>query len=325
MADPNKLNRIRQISSQIPVLNEEAQARLAAGQQLQLQQLAAATPTKQLTTRAIQAIAPQATAQFGQQALQQQSQSSQLQMAAQEQAQQQQAAAQQQQLESQALAQRTQQQQAELQQNVNLARQEEATKNRLTDAEIAANKRLSAAGLEADNNISFMSRKQRQDLSNLGRDVKAKLFDARIQFGRDENGRKFNNERQLMDFAVASAKSQIDLQNKMQIMEQTATREIFAMEKAHAQLQQALQNGYLDSKRELDQGMKQQLAQMEQAMKKEIQKKKAQAANTKMILGGAVVLAGVGMTVASGGTASPLAAGMISGGMGALSSGGGES
>jgi len=320
MADPNKLNRIRQIASSIPVLNEEAQARLAAGQQLQLQQLAASTPAKQLTTRAIQAIAPQATAQFGQQALQQQAQSSQLQMAAQEQAQQQSAAASQQQLEQQALAQQTAQKQAELQQNVNLARQEESTKNKLTDAEIASNKRLSAAGLEVDNNLSFLSRKQRQDLSNLGRDVKAKLFDARMQFAKDENGRKFSNETQLMDFAVASAKSQLDLQSKMQIMEQTATREIFAMEKAHAQLVQALKNGYLDSKRELDQASRAKLAEMERAMKREIERKKAKANNTKMIVAGATVLAGTAMTATGAGA--PVGSAMMAGGMGALSSGG---
>lgn len=315
MADPNKLNRIRQIASSIPVLNEEAQARLAAGQQLQLQQLAAATPAKQLTTRAIQAIAPQATAQFGQQQQALQQQNTQMQMAAQEQAQQQSAAASQQQLEQQALSQQTAQKQAELQQNVNLARQEESTKNKLTDAELASNRRLSAAGLEADNNLSFLSRKQRQDLSNLGRDVKAKLFDARMQFAKDENGRKFSNETQLMDFAVASAKSQLDLQSKMQIMEQTATREIFAMEKAHSQLVQALKNGYLDSKRELDQASRAKLAEMERAMKREIERKKSKANNTKMIVSGSLVIAGA---VAGG----PVGAAAVAGGMGALSSGG---
>jgi hypothetical protein len=307
--DPNKLNRIRQLSANVPILNEEAQARLQAGQQIQLQQLAASAPAKQLTTRAIQAMAPQITQQFGQQALQQQAAGQQMQMAAAQQAVQQQGAIQQQAAAQQELAQKAAQQQAELQQNVGLARQEEATKNKLTDGEIASNNRLAAAGIEADNNLSFLSRKQREDLSNLGRDVKAKLFDSRIQFARDENGRKFTNERQLMDFAVASAKSQQELAQKLQTMEQVATREIYMMETAAAKMSQALQNGYLDGKRELDQASRARLVELKAAADKEIAKKKAYASNMKMIMGGLTIAAGVATGGVAGGA-------MIAGGTG---------
>lgn len=319
----DKLQRVQQLMSRVPVLNEEAQARLAAGQQMQLQQLAASTPAKQLTTRAIQAIAPQATQQFGQQQLQQQAQATQTQLGLAEQGLQQQAAAQQQQQQQAAFQQQAAQQQAELTQGVSLARQEEAAKNRLTDAEIASSQRLNAIGIETDKNISFLSTKQREDLANLGRDVKAKVFDSRLQFERDEAGRKFSNERQLMDFAVTSAKNQVDLQNKMQIMEQTATREILMMEIAANKINTALKQGYLDSKRELDQSTQAKLAEMKAQLDKDIAKKRAQANNMKMLAGGAMVLAGAGLTVASAGAGSPVGMAMMSGGIGVASSGAG--
>lgn len=308
MAD--KLQRIQQLMANVPVLNEEANARLKAAQQLQLQQLAKSTPTAQGGVRAAQAAAPVATQQLGQAQLQQQQQAAQTSAALAEQGLKEQAQTAQSELAAQELGQKVAQSTQELSQNVALAAEEEASKNRLSTQEIAVNKRLSDMGIDVDNNISFLSNKQRQDLSRLGVDVKQKIFDARLQFDRDEAGRKFSNERQLEDWTIATAKSQQELQQKLQLMEQVNQRELLVLEAANAKIAQALENGYLDNKRKLDQASMIKLAEMKQKMERDIQKKQAKAANQRLIVGGLITGAGAAMMATPAAAAAPVVMGM---------------
>lgn len=317
MAD--KLQRLRNISSKVPIMNEQAAARIAGGRALQLQQAAqAAQPGAGV--RQAQQVAPQIAAQSGAQQLQQQAQQQQQDVGLAQQAISTQSQQAQQDLASRSLAQKEELGGQALQQQTALSREAESSKKTLTQEEIDSAKRMSQLGMETDNTVSFMSRKQREDLASLGADVKQQLFDSRMQFERDENGRKFSNDRQMADYAISSAKNEQELQDRMQSMMQVHERELFALEAANKQLGQALQNGFLDKDRELNQAQKKKLTEMKTATEKALAKKRRASANKRLIIGGAMTVAGAAM-IATGVGAAPGAAVMGTGASYATSGG----
>lgn len=164
---------------------------------------------------------------------------------------------------------------------------ERAQKVQMTGQEAAEAERLQKLGIETDAKISFMTNKQRQDLSKLGRDVKQQLFDSRLQFERDGVGRKFRNERQMSDWAVSTASSREELMGRMQTIQQAAEKEIIMMKAAAARLEQALKQGFGDEQRELDQASKERMIRAKADLEKEIQAKEARAAAIGNILSGA--------------------------------------
>jgi hypothetical protein len=196
-----------------------------------------------------------------------------------------------------------------IQQSLALSREQEQAKNRLSSLEIDSNKRLAQLGLDVDNNLSFMSTKQREDLAKIGGDVKQQLFDSRMQFQKDELGRKFSNDRQLSDWAIASAKDEIELNTRLRELEQASTKELIMLEAANTRIAKALERGYLDDKRELDQNQTKALAQLKMQLDEKIRKKKAKAANDRLIAGGVITIAGV----ATGGVGGAVLAGVGSG------------
>lgn len=305
---PNKLDRIRAISAQMPILNQEAQDRVMSGQAMQLQNLAKQAPT--LSTRQIQTAAPVVAAQQGQQQLALKAQEQQAQAALAGQALQSQGVEAKQALEAKAQAEQTALASRGIEQAQTLSREDEASKNKLTDAEIASNNRLSEYGIQVDNDLSFMSNKQRSDLANLGRDTKAKLFDARLQFDSDEQGRKFANQLQLMDATIASAKNKHDLGVKLTTMQRDATRDIQLMDAALKKITTALERGYLDNKRKLDQNSQLQLVQMKAAMEREIVRKQNRARNTGLVIGAVMTAAGAALI------ATPAGAPLMAAGLG---------
>lgn len=288
------------LARKVPTMNAQAKKRLEAGRALQLQRAAQQASTGAGAAKQFgQQVSPALTAQAGQAQLEQQQQARQ-QMAglasADIQSRGQEADLT---LQKQGVQQQEALQGKQLSQQMGLQREQLALNKALTQDEIASAKRLSEYGLSVDENLSSMTRKQREDLAMLGGDVKNKLFDAQLVFERNEAGRKFSNQRQMMRAVVANAKSQQELRTKLNTMQQEAAKEMFMLEAAHKQMAAALERGYLDDKRELDQASRQKLATMAEQIRRKIERKKRNAANQAMIIQGVFT---VGGAVAGGGT-----------------------
>jgi hypothetical protein len=162
----------------------------------------------------------------------------------------------------------------------------------VTDNERQQAERLQRYGIEQDNRLLTIDTNMRKDLANLGNDVRQKTFDSRLRFERDEMGRKFTNERQLMDYKVANMKSKIELQDFSQQMTQAYKRKSQLMTITISKLQEALERGYLSEKQQLDAEASQKLQEMVWQMEDQLRKDKAKANNTSMILKGVGAVAG---------------------------------
>ena len=305
------------IAKNAPVLDKQAEQRAKEARRIQLMgQLAQIKPAAgQNVARVAQAAAPQVTASLGeaglaaqQAGLQRQTQVAQLDL--QDQAQQ--AAGQQARATT---AQREQLSGAANQQQLSEAAADRRQKTDFTKDEIAQQQRLQSLGMEYSNQSSFLTRKQREDLSALGGDLKQKLFDSRLAFEKDETGRKFSNDRQLMDFTVATAQSQEALQDKMQQMEQMAKRHMQMISMAQQKLTQDLQqnwNNYDAGKRREYQEA---IASLKEAQRKAEAAIKRKAANKAMAVQGGTL---VGTIIGSyfGGPAGGVAGGAAGGAAG---------
>lgn len=179
-----------------------------------------------------------------------------------------------------------------LQQTQGQQRAETAVKTQLTSEEIQQQRRLASLGIEVDNSLSLLDNRQKEQLASIGRDAKQKLFDARLQFETDEAGRKFSNEKQLMDYAVVSAVNQQQLADKLQLIEQAGKRELIIMEIAQRKIEQALEQTFASSQQQLDQDTRTRLVQMKQAFERAKARKERAAANRRLI-GQAVMTAAI--------------------------------
>lgn len=169
---------------------------------------------------------------------------------------------------------------------LDIAGAERAQKVQMTKEEAAQAERLQKLGIDTEARVSFLTNKQREDLSKLGRDVKQQLFDSRLQFERDDMGRKFSNERQMADWAVATANSREELAGRLQTIQQASERELILLRAAHAKLSQALQQGFDDEKRELDQASKGRMIQAKADLERQIEAKAARGAAMGNIISG---------------------------------------
>lgn len=282
------------LSSQAPVMDAQAAARLKAAQAAKAQQAVSSLTPQQAATQGLgQQIAAASVADAGQAAQQameqvQQTQGQLAQQAVQARAQQGEAA-----LQQQGMAQAERQQGEQLGQGLTLQREELASKQTLSREDLAKQAFLNSMGISVDRSLTVLSTEQAKAVDALGRDVKAKLFDSRMSFEGNEAQRKFANERQLMDFAVASAKNEEDLKNKLQLMEQAGKKELIMMEAAYQKISAALERGFLDNERELDQATKVKLQEMKAAADRARKRKARNAANRRMIVGGVIMGAGV--------------------------------
>lgn len=303
------------LSSQAPVMDAQAAARLKAAQAAKAQQAVSTLTPQQAATQGLgQQIATASVADAGQAAQQameqvQQTQGQLAQQAVQARAQQGEAA-----LQQQGMAQAERQQGEQLGQGLTLQREELASKQTLSREDLAKQAFLNSIGISVDRSLTVLSTEQAKAVDALGRDVKAKLFDSRMSFEGTEAQRKFANERQLMDFAVASAKNEEDLKNKLQLMEQAGKKELIMMEAAYQKISAALERGFLDNERELDQATKVKLQEMKAAADRARKRKARNAANQRMIVGGVIMGAGA--------FAGPAAPAVIAAGAGYASGGG---
>jgi hypothetical protein len=295
------------LAESAPGLNEQARERQRAAQDIMLQRQLGALPSQVNEKAAATQLATQSAAQAGQAITQQQ-------QAAQQQALQMTGAQAQQQAQQEQLSQqRTAVGQDIHMQNLKQLKAEEAqtadleSRKRIQESEIEAEDMLSRYNIDQDNRLQMATIQQRRDLANLGNDIKDQIIDSRLRFEKDERGRKFSNERQLRDYAISNARSEQDLRSELDSMQRDTERYILTMEFAEKRMTQILNQGYLSQKGDLDRQSILKIQQIKKELQDKLNKKKRDAANQRMIVGGVIMAAGVAATVATGGAAAPIA------------------
>lgn len=290
------------LAQTVPGINEQTASQQKAARDILLQRQIGALPTQQAEAKASQQLAGAMTQQAGQDAgaLQQ----AQTQTAAQ--AQQVSNAALQNQASAQ-LAQRKLVQNKALADLSSLKQDEMATamlqsRKRVMDQEIEAADALQTFGIDQDNSLQMATIQQRKDLQRLGSDVKDKLVDSRIRFEKDEMGRKFTNERQLSDYILSNARTQQEFDSEMRALTKETDQYILTLDMMENKISQALKQGYIREKGDLDRAMGIELARMKQELQKKKQKEMAKKRNNMAAwqAAGTIVGAAVGTVVAPG-------------------------
>jgi hypothetical protein len=320
------LDQLNALAAAVPVMNQKAARQASAAKTVGLQQQigTAQAPPGQTSVRTAQAAAPQATLQQAeiaantvQQNTQQLTDVAQTGLAAQG-------------AEAEAGLQRQQNAQQlaltsqENQQKIAMSRQDIAMRKRVTGSEQASAQRLQKVGIEVDNKLQIATLRQREQLDRLGGDVKDKIINSRLQFDRDEIGRKFTNDRQLADYALANAKTELEFKEKMREVQQTQERKIQLMEIAEKKMLGALENNWIASERQLDNENRAKIAKMAADMREAIEREKAGSAGRMAMwqAGGTIAGAVAGSFFGPAGTYAGAAAGAAVGGAVGTAAGG---
>lgn len=178
----------------------------------------------------------------------------------------------------------------------NAQRNELAMRKRVTGKEQASQQRLQKVGIEVDNKLQVASIRQRKQLESLGGDVKTKILDSRLQFERDDMGRKFTNDRQLADYVTANVKSDIEFKAHAREIEQASDRKLQLMEIAERRLSQSTQQDWQGSEAHLNNENRARIARLAADMRAKIAKEQS-ASKGRMAMwqaGGMIVGAIVG-------------------------------
>jgi hypothetical protein len=290
------------LAQTVPGINEQTASQQKAARDILLQRQIGALPTQQAEAKASQQLAGAMTQQAGQDAgaLQQ----AQTQTAAQ--AQQVSNAALQNQASAQ-LAQRKLVQNKALADLSSLKQDEMAnamlqSRKRVMDQEIQAADALQTFGIDQDNSLQMATIQQRKDLQRLGSDVKDKLVDSRLRFERDDMGRKFTNDRQLSDYILSNARTQQEFDSEMRSLIKETDQYILTLDMMENKISQALKQGYIREKGDLDRAMGIELARMKQEIQKKKEKEMAKKRNNAAAwqAAGTIIGAAVGSAVAPG-------------------------
>lgn len=147
---------------------------------------------------------------------------------------------------------------------------------------------------------------QEDQLAQLGQDVRKQIFDDRIQFARDEAGRKLLTESQLADHAAHIAKDENEFKQKMQFAELQHTKKMQVMQMAHQKLAAALEFEYRKKAQDRSQSVVEELARAKRNIELKIQaeaaaskNRQAQWSSAGVVLG--AVIGGVAAGVSTGG------------------------
>ena len=119
--------------------------------------------------------------------------------------------------------------------------------------------------------LSQEQRRLQDSLRVLGRDVKNQLLDAQLEFKQDEAGRTLFNQRQLVDYAAANARSQEEYLAYAQDAQLAQQRKIQLLEMANKKLMQVLSQGFAVEGKRLHQATRKQIAAEKIEMQKRIE------------------------------------------------------
>ena len=153
--------------------------------------------------------------------------------------------------------------------------------------------------------LATQSRMNEEALSGLGRDVKQKLMDERMQFRTDESGRKLMNEYQLADWAVLKSKNAEELKGRMQKMELAHKRKMQLLEVAHQRIVDAIEYEAKKGMQDRDQKTQMELYKYKAELEAKMRREAADQANK------------MGMYTAVGTIGGAVAGGLVGGPAGA--------
>lgn len=176
----------------------------------------------------------------------------------------------------------------------------------LTQKEIRQAQELARFGIQEDLGMLQLNLSTREDLNRLGNDLEGKLFDSRRRFEQDEMGRKFSNSRQLADFAVQTAEDQLELQDRMQTIEQAHRKKMLLLQVAHQKLTQTLASEAAMKEAGLTRQHRIEMQQIKNNLDKQIAREKTRAAYFKTFIQTATTVGGFmigGPAGATGGAA----------------------
>lgn len=156
---------------------------------------------------------------------------------------------------------------------------------------------------------SLDSQKQ---LANLNEGLKTRLTDEQFAFQKDELGRTIFNERQLLDYKLATAKSDIELKDTEQKMRQASQRRIQILKAAQAKLTEQLKQEFQKSEQELDQEQRKRLTIAKAELDAKIKQAEADARNKGSLISSAFTIAGAFAPVPGG----PIVGAMMGQGIG---------
>jgi len=190
------------------------------------------------------------------------------------------------------------------------------SRKRVMTKEIQDADALQQFGIDQDNSLQMATIQQRKDLMNLGSDVKDRIVDSRLRFEKDELGRKFTNERQLSDYVLSNARTQQEFDSQMRGIMKDTDQYILTLDIAEKKLSQALQQGYIKEKGDLDRAQALRLAEMQRKMQEEKQRQIREKRNRYSAISAVFTVAGavIGSVVGPAGTAAGAGVGAAVGG-----------
>lgn len=170
--------------------------------------------------------------------------------------------------------------------------------------------------------LSQRNRGLTNQLAQLDTRLKDQLIDQQLSFKQDEFGRTIWNERQLADFAILQAKTQVDLDKFEQTMEQQSRRRLQIMSAVQAKLKQTLEQNYMRQGQELDQQTRQYIAQMARQAREKEAAERSRRNSFGAILQGGLTVAGAAAGWMIAGPAGGMAAQALGASIGAQVGGG---
>jgi hypothetical protein len=166
-------------------------------------------------------------------------------------------------------------------------------------------------------NQSKQQRLMESELDRLGGGLKQRLLDDQFQFQKDELGRTFFNDRQLLDYKLATAKSNLELRDFEQKMRQASQRKLQMLKTAQAKVTAELTQGFQKGQQELNQEQTKRLAEAKRALEEKIQREQARARNRASMFSAGSTLLGIGIAALNpAATATTLMLGGMAGGAG---------
>lgn len=174
-----------------------------------------------------------------------------------------------------------------------------------------------AAASEALGKKQLNSKKRQQvlieKLGQVDKKMKNRLIDETISFNKDEMGRTLFNTRQLLDYKLASAKSDIDMQKYEQQVRELSQKKMQMLQVAHKKVMQELEQSQQSGQQQTSQQQTKRLIQAKINLEEKMRKEAAEKKNRGMMANAAGALVGIVIGSYTGNSA---AGNQIGGGVG---------
>lgn len=149
--------------------------------------------------------------------------------------------------------------------------------------------------------LSAAQRQMERQLNSVDSRLKSRLLDDQMAFQKDELGRTLFNDRQLLDWKLANAKSEVEVADFEQKLREESTKRVQILSAAHAQIQQAMEQSFVEGQQQLDAAQRLRLAEAKRKLEEKIKKEQARSRNrAAMISAAGAIVGGVAGALAAG-------------------------